>query len=207
MKLKLLLFTLILCVACNSDSPSAPQKKNENSISSKSNNEKQTIENKKNTAISLEKNKESECEKSELAVYVNDPDDSGTNIRNSPGGKIILTLDGNENVFFLTVSESRNGWFKIKGNIEGLEGEINIPNGEGWIHSSVISVDTRNYGRQQLKLLDVPRKGNTVATIKEESYGIRIKEICGSWVRINYKGIMGWIEAFWLCGNPLTTCA
>lgn len=204
--MKPILLTIAICLfimACNSESQTEP--KNENSISLESN-KKQTIKDTTNTTESFEINKVNDCERSELAVYVNDPDDSGTNIRNRPGGKIVLTLNGSENAFFLTVCESQNGWFKIKGNIEGLDEEYKIPKGEGWIHGTVISVDTRNYGKQELEILDSPIKGNTVATIKEESYGIRIKEICGSWVRIKYNGILGWIEADWLCGNPLTTC-
>jgi SH3-like domain-containing protein len=88
-----------------------------------------------------------------------------------------------------------------------MEEDVEIPNGEGWIHGSVIGVDTRNYGGQTLELLDSPINGNVVGEIKEQVYGLKLKDICGRWVQVDYKGIVGWIDSNWLCGNPLTTCS
>ena len=150
-----------------------------------------------------------DCSPSELDVSLNDPDDSGTNIRKSPGGEVVLKLkvtDDNPG-FILTLTEAQNGWFKIKSPIDGIENEIKIPNGEGWIHGSVVSVGTRNYGGQELELLDQPINGKVVGVIKEEAYGLRIKDICGKWTKVEYKGVTGWIENEWLCGNPVTSCS
>ncbi len=44
---------------------------------------------------------------------------------------------------------------KVKSPINGMESDIEIPNGEGWIHGSVVSVDIRNYSGQHLNLLQL----------------------------------------------------
>lgn len=71
----------------------------------------------------------------------------------------------------------------------------------------MISVSTRNYAGQDLQLLDKPKDGNVVKVLDHESYGLRLKDMCGEWVQVEYKGTVGWIEASWLCGNSLTSCS
>ena len=72
----------------------------------------------------------------------------------------------NHNIeFFLTIIQAKDGWFKLKSPIEGMEDNIEIPNGEAWIHGSVISVDTRNYGGQELELLDKADNGKTIGVM------------------------------------------
>lgn len=149
------------------------------------------------------------CTPSTLDVYLDDPDDSGTNIRNSPGGKVVLQLvraDADAE-FFLTLSQAQDGWFKIKNPIGSMEEDVEIPNGEGWIHGSVVAVDTRNYGAQSLELLDKPINGTVVGVINEAAYSLKLKDMCGRWVQVEYKGTIGWLDSNWLCGNPLTTCS
>ncbi|WP_035334422.1 SH3 domain-containing protein [Dokdonia sp. PRO95] len=87
------------------------------------------------------------CYPNEIEAYLNDADKSGTNIRKNPNGEIITTLTKDDVNFeyMLRLTASQNGWFKIKNPIMGVENDTNIPGGEGWIHGSVISVDTRNY--------------------------------------------------------------
>jgi len=150
------------------------------------------------------------CGVSNLEVTWDDPDQSGTNIRNSPGGSIIAKITPSKcpDGCVINIVGASNGWFKIKGNIEGPEGiGLTLPNGTGWIHGSVISIGTRNYGGQKIRLLDAPKNGRVVGTINEESYGLRVKDLCGSWVKVEYKGKVGWISQEWVCGNPWTTCS
>lgn len=153
--------------------------------------------------------KKSNCNAFELNAYLNDPDNSGTNIRQSPGGNIVMKLvkDDQNIMFFFTITEAENEWFKLKSPIEGMENEIEIPNGEAWIHGSVISVDTRNYAGQKLTLLDKAENGKTIGVIKDVSYGLILKDICGDWAQVKYNDTIGWIEIKWLCGNPLTSCS
>lgn len=150
-----------------------------------------------------------DCNPSHLLVFLSDSDLSGTNIRKHPGGEVIMKIVRSEEnpEYMFALTEAQNGWFKIKGTISGMDNQIKIPNDEGWIHSSVIGVETRNYGGQELKLLDQPEGEKVVGLIKEQSYGLKIKDLCGEWVKVEHKGVTGWIESEWLCGNPVTTCS
>ena len=166
-------------------------------------------ENRSNPLVAISETKTKVCLPTKIRVYLNDPDTSGTNIRKIPNGKIIMKLIKDElnYEFFIMVTEAKNGWFKITEPIGGMENDIEIPNGEGWIHGSVISVDTRNYGGQQLSLLEKPKTGKTIKIIKKEVIGLRLKDVCGKWVKVEYEKTSGWIESKWLCGNPLTNCS
>jgi len=149
------------------------------------------------------------CYPNEIEAYLNDADKSGTNIRKNPNGEIITTLTKDDVNFeyMLRLTASQNGWFKIKNPIMGVENDTNIPGGEGWIHGSVISVDTRNYQGEHLKLLDKPESGKTLVIFEEQVAGLNIIEICGNWIKVEYNHHIGWIESKWLCGNPLTNCS
>ena len=160
-------------------------------------------------ASKFDENKRKECRSSEISVYLNDPDKSGTNIRRTPKGEIItkLIVDDLNLEYSILVTKAKNGWFKVKSPINGMESDIEIPNGEGWIHGSVVSVDIRNYSGQHLNLLEKPIDGKIVKVIKKELIELRVKDICGDWVKIEYDKTAGWIESKWLCGNPLTNCS
>lgn len=149
-----------------------------------------------------------------VAVYLNDPDESGTNIRTSPNGDIItkLVIDDEDNIaFFLTVHAAKDGWLQIGNTIDNMaRGMEYNSSGECWIHGSVVGVDTRNYGGETIELYDSAYSaGETIATITEELYGLQVLDICGEWVKIRSteKNLEGWVESKWLCGNPLTSCS
>ena len=110
------------------------------------------------------------------------------------------------NIPYLLQKQKMDG-LKVKSPINGMESDIEIPNGEGWIHGSVVSVDIRNYSGQHLNLLEKPIDGKIVKVIKKELIELRVKDICGDWVKIEYDKTAGWIESKWLCGNPLTNCS
>ena len=135
------------------------------------------------------------CDPSRIFVTWDDPDQSGTNIRNSPSGKVIAKINPSDfpDGCMLEIVEASNGWLRIQGAIQSAGGmnDIVLPNNEGWIHNSVVSVGTRNYGGQTIKILDSPKTGNSVGKITRESYGLRVLDLCGDWVKINYKGTIG----------------
>lgn len=150
----------------------------------------------------------------DFGVYVYDPGEEYTNVRNAPGGDVVLQLPlGDlENEYLLEISGYENGWFKIAGDVIGMEEDLEIPGGIGWIHHSVVACDTRNYANQFIDLREEPSETSPVtAIITQESGGLRPLEACGEWVLIeleydDFYG-KGWIQTSWLCGNPLTTCS
>lgn len=148
------------------------------------------------------------CDPSRILVTWDDPDQSGTNIRNSPSGKVIAKINPSDfpDGCMLEIVEASNGWLRIQGTLHSPENDINLPNNEGWIHGSVVTTGTRNYGGQRINILDEPNSGKTVGYITKETYGLRISDLCGAWVKINHKGTIGWVSSDWLCGVPWTTC-
>lgn len=150
-----------------------------------------------------------------IAAYVSDPDPSGlTNIRATPGGKVIGRIgdpanhdeaeadDGNP---VLVVYNPTNGWWQILDRIvDGIRIE-----GQAWIHYSVLKMHTRNYGGEALRLYESPDESSkVVCRIREQAADVCPMDVSGDgeWVKVRGKAGTGWIQASWLCANPLTTC-
>lgn len=150
-----------------------------------------------------------------LSCWVQDPDPSGiTNIRSTPGGKVIGRLDkkkrfhsedeGEEEEPFVVYSPS-GGWWQILGfKYRGID----LSNG-GWIHYSVLALSTRNYGGETLILRKEPSADAPEAASFKKEMLVRPMDISpdGEWVKVKCKAGTGWIEARWLCGNPYTNCS
>lgn len=152
----------------------------------------------------------------EVSAFVSDePGEPYTNIRNAPGGEVILKLphESEDDYFILEIDQYVSGWFRIKGTINGKT-DYEIPPGEeGWIHHSVISAGSRNYGNQPIHFYEEPNEDTEVNVVLDYESSLIIYEACGEWVRCSYydyetgdKVEGGWIKTEWLCGNPLTNC-
>ena len=140
-----------------------------------------------------------------------DSDGPYTNIRNAPNGKVVDQIPTEDDTMFV-LDTPTNGWWRIVGN-----GYSNVENQyidlEGsttgyWIHSSVVAVGTRNYGNEVLLLKASPSDdAKTVGRITEESL-VHPIDVKGDWVKVKtFDGRQtGWIEEYWLCSNPVTTC-
>jgi len=153
------------------------------------------------------------CE-TNFGVYIYDPGEEFTNVRNAPGGDVVLQLPLGDldNEYLLQISGYEKGWFQLEGDVLGIEEDYEIPDGVGWVHHSVVACDTRNYANQKINLYENPDEESAVSGVIEfESGGLRPKEACGEWVLVElaYEDFYakGWIKAEWLCGNPLTTCS
>jgi hypothetical protein len=130
-------------------------------------------------------------------AYLDDPDASGTNIRETPKGKIIGQLHYETDCDCLTVSfvESKGGWMKL------TEG--------GWVLGKLFSVDTRNYGPgQKIYLQADPTEESEVVAEFDTEKTFRVKGCCGSWLQVEDSGgKTGWLTGEMACANPLTTCS
>lgn len=149
-----------------------------------------------------------------MGVFIHDTQAGDTNLRNGPKGDVVCQLD-KKGTYLLSVCAVQDGWWRICANQISVyetenEGVAAIrKSGDAWIHSSVIAMDTRNYGGQKLHLRDRPsREGRIVYSFTKEIL-LRPLEWRGEWVKVQTvdKKHQGWIHSQWLCGNPLTTCA
>ncbi len=135
-----------------------------------------------------------------LEAMLTDSDET-TNIRSTPGGNVVMKLNSGKDdsmkayVFMLT--SPQNGWWKIDDLWNAADDEEETvlqgsDTGEYWIHYSVLGVDTRNYGGQELY----------------QELTLMPIDVQGDWVKVKVSGfdVIGWIEVEWLCSNPLTNC-
>jgi len=147
-----------------------------------------------------------------ISAYIDDPGSEPTNVRTEPKGDITLQLskDCDHQVVLKGVAD---GWFLV-GNVWGVDNEDEtFEDIDGYIHGSILAVDTRNYGNEELYLYAEPDENSEhVATIKTETkLTLRSATEDANWVKVrwlnNGKSVEGWIQSDWLCGSIVTLCS
>lgn len=152
-----------------------------------------------NPILSLE-NKDEKCSIKPFEVYLDDEDEY-SNIRATPGGPIVLKIN-NEHAYgyILNVIDFKSGWLKIN-KINGVDG-YRISEFEGWVHTSIVGLGTTH----DINVLDQPNGNTIVGKLQGEQDRFKIRDVYCEWIKIECKGIIGWIESKKTCGNPVTTC-
>jgi len=139
-----------------------------------------------------------------LHCFIADPDVQGkTNIRATPGGKVIFQVDAAD-FYQLEVIVKEGSWWKIKDpRLESFGELVEIPSKEAWIHRSVLALGTDNSDGHSRVLrkeprADAPRAG----LIREFNALVRPLELSkdGKWVKVKYEedNLTGWIEVSWM---------
>ncbi len=146
-----------------------------------------------------------------VEVFIADPDGPYTNVRNAPKGKVMERIPTELDII-LSVESPRNGWWRICEdmyyNLDGTEIHLKGSETGYWIHYSVLCVSSSNYGGQCLTLREEPSETSAaVYTFKEEIL-LQPIDVKDEWVKVRTEDgkHTGWIEAHWLCGNPVTYC-
>ena len=151
------------------------------------------------------------CEKSNVTSYLNDPDTSGTNLRNCPNGEILYVIKNNnqeeDHVMTFEILNSKENWLYVK-----TLDNYNEPEKRGWIYGELVSVDTRNYSGQKINLYTEPNESSSVKNnIIMAEQTVYILDVCGQWAYIRFTDESGHskegrLEPEMQCGNPYTTC-
>jgi len=145
--------------------------------------------------------------------YLIDPDLSGTNIRDTPSGKVIgqlplLTDPEFEVGVYVDIVESRDGWLQISAvgnsNDSALAG--------GWVYGELIGTSTRNYGGQDITLRSKPSAGSPAAGTLVGEQTVPILACCRDWVYVSARGpggkqVKGWLEPGMQCASAVTNCS
>lgn len=145
-------------------------------------------------------------------AYIVDPDPKGTNVRESPGGKVIKVLQRDAN-WMIDLCEAWNGWFRISPEIDSAEDDaIDLKTDNCWVHGSLVASSTRNYDNQTLKFYAKPDSKSAVTFTVSDEVQVTFVDVTNEWAKVCYtdkngKKLIGWIELEWLCGNPYTTCS
>jgi hypothetical protein len=131
------------------------------------------------------------------SAYLIDPDTTGTNIRETPNGKIIgkLKYDDECECEIISFNQSQNGWLKL---VQG-----------GWVHGGLFEVGTRNYGQgEKVYLMSDPTEESEVVKEFDTEKTFTIVGCCGSWLQVkDFDGVVGWLTQDMICANPLTNCS
>lgn len=132
-----------------------------------------------------------------VSAYLDDPDPNGTNIRETPKGKITGQLHYDADCDCLTVSftGSKDGWMRLS---EG-----------GWVHGKLFSVSTRNYAPGEKVYLQAdPTEESVVVAEFDIERSFKVVGCCGSWLQVeDDSGKIGWLTGEMICANPLTNCS
>ena len=132
-------------------------------------------------------------------------------ILNKPSGATVMTLDYEE-IYTFTLTSPQDGWWKIV-EMWTIEDDVTSSltgsdTGEYWIHYSALGLGTRNYGGQEIYLREAPDEEAAVVFTSNQEIELKPMDVQGDWVKVMVDGydIVGWIEAEWLCDNPVTNC-
>ena len=100
----------------------------------------------------------------------------------------------------LKVIDFKDGWLKIN-EITDLSG-YKISKFNSWIHSAIVSAGVTH----STSLLDKPNHTKIVGKLIGEEGAFKIKDMYCEWIKVDYKGVIGWVKSEKICGNPVTTC-
>lgn len=150
----------------------------------------------------------SECNVEGLEVFLNDPDMTGTNVRETPGGKVtrVIKNDPQQEIYLsFKVCKMEGDWLCVKGGFHKIKVE-------GWIHNSVVTTKIAAYTPQEPKLIfDNADASKKIVDKVSVERSVKILAIHGLYSKIEYQNsndekIRGYISNYDLCGNPYSNC-
>lgn len=135
-----------------------------------------------------------------LAVFVNDRDPAGLNLRRGPGtdSEIVATIVDADAM--LDVTGSSGKWLRVE-RVRGADGTVQFK-GDAWVFGPLTAVRAK----RALALQVTPQLTSPVVTIMPaEDFGA-VQECDAMWVRVRHGKSDGWMPPGAHCGNSVTTC-
>ncbi len=134
---------------------------------------------------------------------------SEISLSDRPGGEVVLEVP--PEIYYLSVVEPTNGWWRITGRmIWAVEGEnFFLPSGPYWINETKLGLGLRNYVGEPVDLRTEPRDDAPVAgTVTEEAAEVKPIDVTKDleWVKVRWGKIEGWVRREMVCDNPVTNC-
>ena len=150
----------------------------------------------------------------DVECYVISDDPAGVKVRSGPGQEypVIATLSTESTVTIsLEITGSVGEWFRIadlyvakESPTDGYEKQVDIT---GWVTGPVLGV--RAWGHSNaadVPLYEEMSTKSPVLTRLINNAGVAIIGCNGDWLKVNYKGIEGWLAPWTYCGAAFTTC-
>ncbi|HCL56317.1 MAG TPA: hypothetical protein DHW82_04830 [Spirochaetia bacterium] len=148
----------------------------------------------------------------DVTVYLNDPDKSGTNVRDKPKGKVVKQLpkqdDSNfETGIYLHIKASKDNWLQIEEVYDTNDSSYK----NTWISGKLAATGTANYDPSvALNIYEKPSTNSKFIQKVYEEIQITVLGCSGKWVygtgKAGGKIITGWIEPEKQCSSAVTNC-
>ncbi|MBN2223865.1 MAG: SH3 domain-containing protein [Deltaproteobacteria bacterium] len=152
-------------------------------------------------------------------AYVVDTDPAGTNVRTGPGTDytVIGTLPTGRPVR-VHIAGSVGEWMRISSYTvfdEAAKGSSTDI--DGWVSGKLLAVTTRvsTYAADDSRGFVTIYESNSykshddvlaeIGRIPVNS-AITLADAHGNWVKVNYKGVEGWLDPVSFCGDPFNEC-
>lgn len=141
-----------------------------------------------------------------ISAYVIDKDPQGLNVRMnaSSRSKILTKLPTNTDAAFVDIVASQGAWVQID-KAESARRDFEF-HGKGWLYTQLLGTSTRGYGTKGVNVYqEASEKSKVVGRIPDQKE-VKLLSCRGSYAKIQYENITGWLARAAQCPNPLTTC-
>jgi SH3-like domain-containing protein len=143
-------------------------------------------------------------------AYVVDTDPAGLNVRSGPGttNSVITTLPTDRPVE-VTITGSAGAWMRISDAyiyvVDAPTGDITMTF-EGWVYGPLLAVTARPSGPMTVPLYREASTASGVLLGLPMDSEVTLTGCKGTWMKVRYGQVEGWLGPESHCGNPVTTC-
>jgi uncharacterized protein YraI len=140
------------------------------------------------------------------SAYVIDQDPQGVNVRSGPSSndKVIGNLPTTTDAVIVKLVAVQGNWVEIS---KADDPRKVVFQGSGWVYTQRLGTSTRGYG--SAKGVNVyagaANKSRVLGRIPSDK-NVQLLGCSGSWVKVKYQGLTGWLKREDQCPNPLSTC-
>lgn len=126
------------------------------------------------------------------------------NIRSLPSvrSKIIGKLPTNTEGITVDIIGFNNGWVQIN----KAERRTTIFNSQGWIYAQFLGINTRGYDTEGVNLYINPDEKSEIVGKIPSNQTVKLLGCTDTYVKVQYKKLIGWLIKESQCPSPLTTC-
>ena len=142
-------------------------------------------------------------------LILNDPDRvAPTNIRATPGGAIIRTIDSREESLVVNIVSKDGNYFLVKSYQYCGRDEIKLSK-KGYIHYSVLGVYISNYGGDNIPVFSSASTTGSFKRVKYTDEFVNVLDFKNGLFQVYRKksNEKFWIESRYLCFSACTSCS
>lgn len=146
-----------------------------------------------------------------ITAWVTSTDPKGLNVRFTPNGKVIGKIPyskDDDEIAMVEIVDYSKGWVRIA-QATTVSGTI-VFQGRGWISAKMVTINTQRPDGNSSKPVTLyiqPVKHARIAGKIPSDVNVRIIGYDCFFLKVAYKGKVGWLSTMDICGNPVTTCS